>query len=321
MSISRYHWQARHATLLSVASIGVIALSRLKKGRGDGVVYGVYRRAVNIMMPEGLVSVVPNDGERGPINLTLEEAQEFVALGLKRGDLVRRSGAIMSIAEDRVLISFIGAVPYDPTGLFSEKPRSASAIGRNLEIAKKEALVSGRMGGLGELIELVTANGLAQPKSTMNIYSAAAFPFVLSLSAAIRKGDIERVRFCARNLIGLGPGLTPSSDDMLSGLMITMNSFARNSGGDADVIRRICSAITSEGKELTTPLSQESLAEAAEGRGNEPVMELCRSLFTGRPAEVRMAVRRAEMTGETSGTDIILGVLLGAHLLIHGEVR
>lgn len=115
-------------------------------------------------------------------------------------------------------------------------------------------------------------------------------------------------------LVGLGPGLTPSSDDMLSGLVLLCVLYARSRGSLLGAGRLISEATAERAQGRTTALSEECLRQAALGRGNEPVMRLCEALLTSKPKIVERETMRVLTIGETSGTDIALGVVLGTML-------
>jgi hypothetical protein len=121
-------------------------------------------------------------------------------------------------------------------------------------------------------------------------------------------------------LLGLGPGLTPSSDDMLSGLMLQCSLYSRNRGYLRDATRLVCRAVEAGSGGRTTRLSEEFLRQAAQGRANEPVMRLCEASLTAGREEVSRETKRILAIGETSGTDIALGVVLGGMLCTRGRI-
>jgi len=69
----------------------------------------------------------------------------------------------------------------------------------------------------------------------------------------------------------------------------------------------------------TSALSQEFLFQAASGRANEHVTRLVEKICTGGTSEVRAAVLDAVKIGETSGTDMVVGVILGVKAALELE--
>jgi hypothetical protein len=84
-------------------------------------------------------------------------------------------------------------------------------------------------------------------------------------------------------------------------------------------IRRVCgltSRIAEASQGNTSALSVESLVQAASGRASERLLRLVKAVYTGTAAEVREAVLDVVKIGETSGTDLVVGVILGARTAI-----
>jgi Protein of unknown function (DUF2877) len=109
----------------------------------------------------------------------------------------------------------------------------------------------------------------------------------------------------ASRLLGHGPGLTPSGDDVLAGFLTGAAAF----GLDAAALRRAV-AVLAPGR--TTALSAALLWHAARGECIDELAALATVLTgapPGRPAE---AVSRLTSVGHTSGQALALGLMLAA---------
>jgi hypothetical protein len=102
-----------------------------------------------------------------------------------------------------------------------------------------------------------------------------------------------------RHLAGLGPGLTPSGDDVLAGILLVASLTDRFSPSD------LRAAADTAG---THDISRSFLRWAANGHSIEPVHDLLLAAAAGRPTH------RAELAvaavGATSGHDLLLGIRL-----------
>ncbi|QIK61960.1 DUF2877 domain-containing protein [Leucobacter viscericola] len=118
-------------------------------------------------------------------------------------------------------------------------------------------------------------------------------------------------------LIGLGPGLTPSGDDLLVGLLATL---ARSGGTYArDVANEVAAVIATRG-EATTDVSRHYLQLATEGKFSQPLTELLDALT--RPDLVDLqstCIQHVLAVGATSGADAIAGIVLGLSVLAADE--
>ena len=303
-------------SIIEASSIGCVAYSRLKEG-GEGTVYGVFDAAINIIFPGGLVSLVSEIVERGPLNITLRMPGEskMSSIGVKVGDKVWAKGFTMEVT-GRQVISFSSAVIYSPRQRLTLPILTDDEIESNLEVVRKTAILFGNKAGLGELLALVPQGLNDQKTGDLNIFASSGLPRIARLEQAFRLEDKGVLRDAVIGLIGLGPGLTPSSDDMLAGLVLLCVLYKRNRRSAPHATRLIAHVIGSEAYGRTTFLSEEYLKQAASGRGNEPVMRLCSALLTGEPESVEQETKCVLAIGETSGTDTILGIVLGTMLCI-----
>jgi hypothetical protein len=104
-------------------------------------------------------------------------------------------------------------------------------------------------------------------------------------------------------LLGRGPGLTPSGDDVLAGYLVGAAAF----GVPADDVRRL---VESQAAARTTTLSAALLRHAAAGETIPQVIGLLDALAGRRPFEPALADLRA--VGHTSGAALASGVLAAA---------
>jgi hypothetical protein len=302
-------------SIIEASSVGRIAYSRLREG-GEGTVHGVFDAAINILFAGGLVSLVPEAVQRGPLNVTLRlpvGSPRMGSFGVRAGDKVRVRGSTLELG-DRHLISFGSAEIYSPKHKFTLPMLTDDEIEANLEVVRKTALHFGNMAGLGELLALTPLGAGRATAGSLNMFASFALRRIGRLEQAFRSEEKDALTVAVSELIGLGTGLTPSSDDMLAGLVLVCVLYAKNRGYARRASRLIAQVIAEEARGRTTMLSEEYLVQAASGRGNEPVMRLCTSMLTGGRESVERETRRVLAIGETSGTDTVLGIVLGTML-------
>ncbi|MEV4397386.1 DUF2877 domain-containing protein [Nonomuraea sp. NPDC049607] len=118
-------------------------------------------------------------------------------------------------------------------------------------------------------------------------------------------------------LVGFGPGLTPSGDDLLVGALAVLSRTARSAGGPAPAraFRTLADGVRRHAHR-TTDVAAHYLRLAAEGHYSEPILDLVDALVTGAdrtavPARTQAALR----VGASSGADGVAGVLLGLRVL------
>ena len=308
------------ATILEASSVGSTARCRLKGNGRDGVIHGVFDGAISVLLTSGLICLVPEAVERGPLNVTLRlpvGSPKMSSIGVRTGDKATVRGSTLELGNGH-RIAFGLAEIYSPGRRFESPVLEANEVAANLEVMRKTALRFGSGAGLGELLALMGPTAKVA-RGNLNIFASAALPRIVRLEQAFRSEERSALADATRELIGLGPGLTPSSDDMLAGLVLLGLLYAENGGRAQRRSRLIAEVAAAEALGRTTLLSQEYLREAASGRGNEPVMRLCLALLTGGGNSVERETRRVLEIGETSGTDTVLGVVLGTKLCMGGQ--
>jgi Protein of unknown function (DUF2877) len=308
--------------IIEASSVGQVAYSRLRE-KGEGIIHGVFRTAINILFHEGLVSLVPEAVERGPLNVILrlpnEQLSSLFSLQVKTGDKVNVHGSSLKLG-DRTLISFASARIYSPNQKFTMPMLPNNEIEANLKVMRKTATLFGNNAGLGELLA-TTLGPIEATANKLNIFSAFALRRIVQFEQAFHSEKKKALKAAISELIGLGPGLTPSSDDMLAGLILLCVLYAKNSGVSQRTSQLIAKVTLKEARGKTTILSEEYLRQAASGRGNEPIMRLLEALLTGSRESVERETRSVLSIGETSGTDTVLGIALGTMLCINKQTN
>jgi len=127
------------------------------------------------------------------------------------------------------------------------------------------------------------------------------------LHAGLRTGDRAAVRCAAYRLVGLGPGLTPSGDDLICGVLATGHALActhRDLG-------HTCTTLATEARHHTnrTPVVSAALMRhAARGEVIPELSALLHALGTG--DDLRGSLSRMLGVGHHSGSDLARGVAL-----------
>uniref|UniRef100_A0A7C4KG43 DUF2877 domain-containing protein n=1 Tax=Anaerolinea thermolimosa TaxID=229919 RepID=A0A7C4KG43_9CHLR len=115
-----------------------------------------------------------------------------------------------------------------------------------------------------------------------------------------------------QQLVGLGPGLTPSGDDFLVGFLAGLWGNSVHHPHRRDFTLQLGRVICSTAHEQTGEISYTYLFHAARGQFSRRLFELVRLLFIGAPGEQVLHAARAVLSGgHTSGRDMLIGLLAG----------
>ena len=151
--------------------------------------------------------------------------------------------------------------------------------------------------------------------------SRMAMPKLRLLAQASWRQNIAGIEEAVRGLAGLGPGLTPSGDDVLGGFAAIMALLSPHLSADSLPRKYIASTIAAVAKPRTTMLSAVLLEYASRGEVSEQFGTLLLALSY--PVEASETILDAANSvlafGASSGSDTFLGMLLGLRAL-EGEI-
>ncbi|GAA0912847.1 DUF2877 domain-containing protein [Nonomuraea longicatena] len=137
----------------------------------------------------------------------------------------------------------------------------------------------------------------------------AGNPALVRLAEATR--TLADVECAAEGLVGLGPGLTPSGDDVLAGLLVALRALGTAAGVSRAVplADRLATAVVRAAATRTTAISAALLDCAARGDTCPEVTAVLRALTGhGRLGPALTALCRL---GHTSGADLAQGLSIG----------
>jgi hypothetical protein len=134
-----------------------------------------------------------------------------------------------------------------------------------------------------------------------------------ALSLALSSGDLDAAGAAAGRIAGLGPGLTPSGDDVLAGAL-AFSAWGDHAGvlGDGRALR---SAVRDAATPRTTRFAAQMIDAAARGHVFAPLARLLSILLrreTAGPPDIAPLLA----VGETSGGDMLTGMILGGRALL-----
>ncbi len=256
-----------------------------------------------------LVCFGPDSLGLGPLNAAsaLPENVDLAAAGV-------RPGALVSFGADRIGISggpsfsLAGAIEwYPPPAHVAWRPAGLRWGLRMLtEVARQRAPEQ----GLGTLIPALAAGESLRVSSTgpaclllpTAIRGVGALAQWLTLWARRLDDAIPPPPSEVEALIGLGPGLTPSGDDVLAGAMIALRAFSQAALADRLAAWALPRAETATGR-----ISYAHLSAAATGEGAGALHDLLVAITAPDAASLASALDRLARIGHCSGWDALAG--------------
>lgn len=281
----------------------------------NGTVHSVFHQACNLRLEShALLTLLLSTHGNVPNGIRVDPAFQLPFLNLIRvGQPVACRGGILRIGEAGFSIDLRTARPWriDLKELRIDLDHPAQA--RAWAVAWSELKSSPRKSDLSKTIIDVYSRS-RQPlghSAALECLVDSSGDTVPALLQATKNFQLEVAKTSIRRLLGLGPGLTPSGDDFLVGYLAGLWSTADHSLVQTQFLAAIgCELSQSAG--ITTDISRTYLRSAAQGHVSEPIAKLAQQLKRAKTiTSVRTAVHVALEVGHTSGTDGVVGLLLG----------
>jgi hypothetical protein len=280
---------------LTASSISA-TLTDLQTGTARGAVLAAFRRSVYLEVAGRIVALTAAPVGRGPLAIVVGGTDGLRATSV--GDPAEVAAGTLRTGP--LTVGLTGAATWDPALPLAALAEDKCAVawhcvtGELLSRAPSESIAAlvGRAGSTDHSIHGALLSRLERGLRPISAFLSGDADF--SLAARAIGADVA----------GLGPGLTPSGDDLLTGIMHAVTLWPQIAARAGGLQARRAIAEAARGR--TTRISSAYLEAAGAGLATEPWHRLVRSL-TGPTDALRAAVRAMLRVGETSGADALTG--------------
>ena len=311
---------------LEAESVGQKALKALGKSGGENEIHSVFDHAVYISSGKNeLIKLIRNKDFINPCSILIkqQESAPMTSLGFEAGERVLWDGGSLDVGSGAIRIDLSRARVYKKERLLRKNPRlGADTIAFNLRIMRDVIYTFPGREGLVPLLEDVELKGpmkvFLEPQGES--VAEIARPHIEQLMWGLFTGDIRTVTEKAGAILGLGPGLTPSCDDFLAGLLMSLGfagkSFYGKDEAAARFFKKAGDAIYRLSKRKTTIYSRGLIDDARHGEGPRAAISLIKCLVTGTPEDTAAAAKTLIQMGATTGADMAVGIFYGVRYLV-----
>jgi len=292
---------------IEALSISWRAARALRRPEWSGEVLAVHSRSCYLASEEGeIFAVVQQPLGNGPFSVVIPAAHTDLFRGLSLGVTADGTGEHLMLGEE-IQINLAGASLWDPKaypGLNADEP----ALSRCLAEAHRAVATLAPATSLVRLLPHLQDEDL--PPSLQHVsHFPRSHALIAGLADALGQRNRRSLKVVTSSLAGLGPGLTPSGDDFLAGVLVAL-ALARQHRPDAG-LTEIAALLVETAAPRTNEISAAYLKAAHAGEVAERWHPLIEAIASGRAAEVGTAAAAVMEVGETSGADMLAGFLAG----------
>ena len=259
---------------MALLEVGLLARDALASG--DGEVCAVFRRSLYLRMPASrYVCIGDRSLGRGPLNALVSDWRLLAAL----------------VPGERFAISTQDAKLWRPA-------RPVRAVWGPRLALRVDALASAAAARVAD----EGLGGAIARRDTPLLRRAR--PAMAALDGWLAASRREAVPSRTTALIGLGPGLTPSGDDYLAGMLVALRAFGRR-----DLAAMLWRWLAPRVPGRTSEISNAHLAAAAGGEAHEALHTCLAALLGAKAPRWNERLAQLDRVGHCSGWDALAGAL------------
>jgi hypothetical protein len=301
---------------LQATSVGHIVRSWLADGPVKARVHGVFRTSFNVLLESGFLVTFLDQPLRGPANIVVPGLDTLLGC-LEPGQLARLSLIAVVLPEPALCLDLSSAQLWRGTWLPAEKGIDAESCRARIDTASKIAAEHGDMLGYLGSTSNQSPKKAASPETQSPMRSqvrAQLQTAIQGLCMAALAEDVDLAFACAQQMIGLGPGLTPSGDDFLSGFLLALQLAGCAAGSCTEWLERVSAGVSAMAHGRTTLVSSTQLCLAAQGEADEVTGRAITAILWGE-IDLNASAKALLEVGSTSGSDILAGINTAASII------
>jgi hypothetical protein len=274
--------------------------------RAPGKVVAVFARSFYLANAAGeLACIGPQGLGCGPLNMLcdLPRDLDWQARGLRPGHIVRH-------LDEALHIEGIGNLLLADAVVWRPPPPTTWAAATLVRGLAALAAATDETGadGFAPLVATLARNGRATASASPLLQLAA--PGIAALADWLAAPGKDAPQAAAAILLGLGPGLTPSGDDLVGGAMIALHAL-----GCMEKAKRLADWALPLACARTGAISLAHLACAAAGEGSAALHDLLAALATVDERGLAAGLAALAALGHSSGWDMLAGAALACAAL------
>ena len=288
--------------MINAISGDVDFLNRIVNLKFTGFVHSTFNRTFNIKSFENgdLYTIACRKLDNGP-NTLIIDVDNMKLMEIEVNERVRVEKNLMYIG-DKLIISIDKINKWE--SILPTYPNKVETLKQNLMKMKEYITIHGAGGGIKK-------NDIPQNPFETEVSNMLEKRTLLLFNELLNE-SISSALPHAVSLVGLGPGLTPSGDDFLTGLFTVFNM--KNSPFYPH--RSFCEDVLKKANTLTNDISYMTMKKAAIGKVRESIISLLSSLLVEDDDDLILSMNKLLNIGSSSGTDIAYGIVFGMEATI-----
>lgn len=290
-----------------------------------GKVHSVFKNTINIQTEdESLISLFSDQKDITPMSLIVGKEFDKIEMIKDMEVLFNRDGIVFPEIKRSLSVKSSKHWVSEPE-VFSNNIQKRTYLGR-MNRFEKILFEKGNDEGILNTVYHMTfdefdvhpQDGL-MPK--LNDYSQFIYERLESFLEGVALRDEVVCGICLGKVVGFGPGLTPSVDDFVAGVMVSTYYLANYYQLNTEAVLNFNAFLLKEALGKTTAISEQMLKHASKGLVSNQYRNVLLALYHELDLKIETSVEKALCFGETSGTDFLLGVYVINKMFMNKKIR
>ena len=277
-------------------------------------VHSVFKEAINLIDEKGeLITLLTHNKDIGPMGLILSPSSKNFSKIIPN-ELVEKKASTLYFKSSKVILNFSSAKEWKHEfRIMGSNGSQVCDLGKKTQRLRQILLERGEENGLLPLVTVLDSyfkvnDAIDLPGLVNNTYCDFIQDVFLEIVRLLSQQKLESVVELLPKFIGFGPGLTPSTDDFLSGVLLAQRASYLYREKSTDEIDVFSKNVYDFACGRTTKVSESMLKHISKGRASDSHMQLIESIYSVEDEAIEPYAIRVLMNGATSGSDFILGV-------------
>ncbi len=304
----------------SEVMIGTQALNILTRDL-KGKIYSVHSNSFYCVFTDEQILLI-HEGNYGiiPFGIAINGLNHFLAeKKLKRSMAVVCHNSNFYVPEINFVLYLSKRGPLPSRAGENSDIVSATVVLSNLHYAINFLMHNGSKAGLGGLVYIIDdllSGSFEEEIKNLNYFCRICYKHLSCLLVGIAEDDYQNIGDSLERLMGLGPGLTPSMDDILVGLVCTLWYVRRNMSYKIKGLSSLGKLVLSRSNLKTSLISAAYLKSAAQGENFTLIDNVIQAILNSSLREnLSSSFNQLIAVGSNSGTEMFLGIILALRLV------
>lgn len=275
-------------------------------------VHSIFDQAVNLISQEDVfMTLLSLKKDLSPMSMTIDFQRDFIK-GLCNNDVIELTPEAMVHKRSKKSINIEEALVWPCEAYVGGLSLSKDEQVKNCLLLEAGLKKYGSDLGLLPLLSV-----LDQTRDFKgNTYTAFIEEVFLALIGFLKAQDDVELLALLPKFIGFGPGLTPSTDDFLSGVMVSLVYDGLVNKKNLPQVYALTKAVAKLSKGATTRVSEAMLFHAASGKTTKKAQALMHALYRHSGQDIESLATAIISNGASSGSDFLLGVLCMQRIIL-----